>query len=95
MDIKKFEDLEEKKGDGKEHSDYSDSSDEDNVVITTGEETRNTQKNISLLPDIDILNDSVDSKSSKVGDVSKSDSMIPLVGDSILAQNVTLDIWDI
>ena len=92
MDIKKFEDLEEKKGDSKEYSDYSDSSDEDNVVITTGEETRNTQKNISLRPDIDILEDSVDSKSSKVGDVSKSDSMIPLVGDSILAQNVTLDI---
>ena len=53
--------------------------------------TRNTQKNISLRPDIDILDDSVDSKSSKVGDISKSDSMIPLVGDSILSQNVTLD----
>ena len=50
-----------------------------------------TQKNISLRPDIDILDDSVDSKSSKVGDISKSDSMIPLVGDSILSQNVTLD----
>jgi len=91
MDIKKFEDLEEKKGDSNEYSNYSDSSDEDNVVITTGEETRNTQKNISLRPDIDNLDESVDSKSSNVGDISKSDSMIPLVGDSILAQNVTLD----
>jgi len=91
MDIKKFEDLAEQKEDGNDKSNYSDSSDEDNVVITTGEETRNTQKNISLRPDIDILDDSVDSKSSKVGDISKSDSMIPLVGDSILSQNVTLD----
>ena len=48
MDIKKFEDMAEQKGDGNDKSNYSDSSDEDNVVITTGEETRNTQKNISL-----------------------------------------------
>ena len=91
MDIKKFEDMAEQKGDGNDKSNYSDSSDEDNVVITTGEEKRNTQKNISLRPDIDNLDESVDSKSSNVGDISKSDSMIPLVGDSILAQNVTLD----
>ena len=73
-------------------SDYGDSSDEDNVIITIGESSR---KN-SGVKDITQFDDS-SHKSTKSNDIlndreiSRSDSMVPLVGDSILVQDVTID----
>ena len=64
-----------------DQSNYSDSSDEDNVIITVAESTKK----------YDDSNSKYRTDKSE-GDISKSDSMIPLVGDSILAQDITTDI---
>ena len=76
---------------------YSDdSSDDDNVIITIGD-TPHKQSDKEGGPNIPaqsisetvISREQEDSKMENA--VSKSDSMIPLVGDSILAQDITID----
>ena len=75
---------------------YSDnSSDDDNVIITIGE-TPYKQSDKESGPNITsssisgtVISREQDQRMENA--VSKSDSMIPLVGDSILAQDITID----
>ena len=73
-------------------SDYGDSSDEDNVIITINK-TPDISDNVKTIPQQEDSHE----ESTKINNVldgneiSRSDSMIPLVGDSILAQDVTID----
>ena len=79
-----------------DNSGYSDnSSDEDNVIITIGE-TPHKQSGKESSPNISasstpgtVISREQDQRMESA--VSKSDSMIPLVGDSILAQDITID----
>lgn len=71
------------------NSKYSDSSDDDNVIITIGDPLQNKSatdsKSNSEIPN------KVTHGLEEGGHVAKSDSMIPMIGDSILEQNVTMD----
>lgn len=99
-DLRRNTTLEEKTLEGQESLDnsrYSDnSSDEDNVIITIGETLhkqsgKESGRNISApsTPGTVISREQEDQRMESA--VSKSDSMIPLVGDSILAQDITID----
>ena len=98
QDIQQNEDAEKTLSDSKfsqNLSDYGDSSDEDNVIITINK-TPDKSDNVSNTPQPEESQE----ESTKINDhlneneISKSDSMIPLVGDSILAQDVTIDTWN-
>ena len=94
QDIQQNEDADKTLSDSKcsqNLSDYGDSSDEDNVIITINK-TPDTSDNIKTIPQPEDCHE----ESTKINvldenEISKSDSMIPLVGDSILAQDVTID----
>ena len=95
QDIQQNEDADKTLSDSKcsqNLSDYGDSSDEDNVIITINK-TPDISDNVRNIPqpagsheESTNINDQ-----SNENEISKSDSMIPLVGDSILAQDVTID----
>ena len=97
QDIQQNEDADKTLSDSKcsqNLSDYGDSSDEDNVIITINK-TPDISDNVRNIPqpagsheESTNINDQ-----SNENEISKSDSMIPLVGDSILAQDVTIDTW--
>lgn len=77
-----------------DQSNYSDSSDEDNVNIIIGETNK---QDIEVSKKRGCLETPVSSrikhqKQTNDKDLSMSDSMIPLIGDSILVQDVTMDI---
>ena len=75
-----------------DQSNYSDSSDEDNVNIIIGETSKQdigSKKRVCLeVPESSRIKHQ---KQTNDKELSMSDSMIPLVGDSILVQDVTMD----
>ena len=70
------------------------SSDEDDVIITIGETPQKKLASEEKKIGKQLLELPIDAQKSNLSDneVSRSDSMIPLVGDSILLQDVTMDI---
>ena len=76
-----------------DQSNYSDSSDEDNVNIiidgTSKQDTAVSKKRVCL--EIHENSRIKHQKQTNDKELSMSDSMIPLVGDSILVQDVTMD----
>lgn len=95
-DITRSDTLEENLDETKESfcdSNYNDSSDEDNVIITIEEASKTDLKGSTKRSDQHLLDtQSIKRlKDSNDAENSMSDSMIPLVGDSILAQDVTTD----
>ena len=93
-DIQQNEDWEKTLNDSKSsqnHSEYGDSSDEDNVVITIGESSSINSGVKDISPNYDSNKSTKSNDITNDREISRSDSMIPLVGDSILAQDVTID----
>lgn len=87
------ENLEQSKG-SIDQSTYNDSSsDEDNVIITIEETPHKGIDNSTKRLGTKLLELPVDShKELNDSEVSKSDSLVPLVGDSVLIQDITMDI---